>query len=215
MLIGRAVATRFLASACESCVYCLKGLQSSCPHQKNVPKHYQGTFQQYMTVPKSCLLQLPEGVLENELDPSKFCAGLCSGSAALRALSTCQHQPGDVVVVVGIAGGIGHLVGAIAKQVMGLKVIGLDWQWKLDALPVDSSRHIADVLIPALEAKSAPCSARSIENKSRLIGICAELRGEELLPLGPNAVIVTATGQEGFLDLHNYVCDGGKIICVG
>ncbi|KAK7409522.1 hypothetical protein QQX98_008306 [Neonectria punicea] len=132
--LGKTVAIRYLAFSCGSCTYCTRGLKTSCPSQLNAPKHISGTFQQYATVPISCLLDISDMMLGlgGPQDLAKYTAALCSGSAALKAVREATPKPGDVMVVVGICGAIGHLAGAIAKHVFGVKVIGVDFAWKIN-----------------------------------------------------------------------------------
>ncbi|KAF5002327.1 hypothetical protein FDECE_10643 [Fusarium decemcellulare] len=212
-LLGQPVAIRYLAKACESCDYCLRGLETSCPDQINFPKHYNGTFQQYITAPVSCLMFLPAGLLDGGEHVGKYCAALCSGSAALRALHAADSKPGDVLVVIGIAGGIGHLAGMIAKRVFGLKVIGVDRECKIDALSADreSAGVIADALLPTAEEHGH----RALDFKQQLLRACMELRGDIGLQRLADIVVVAASQASAFNNLHEYVCDGGHVVCVG
>ncbi|KAH7124331.1 chaperonin 10-like protein [Dactylonectria macrodidyma] len=213
-LLGRPVAIRFLASACESCTYCLRGLQTSCPHQMNTTKDINGTFQRYATFPVSCLLPLPEGLIDEGTPVARYCAALCSGSAALRALRDGQTQAGDVLVVVGIAGGIGHLVGTIAKHVLGLKVIGVDRQWKVDSLTAEQADRMAHTFLPTPEEHNDSETNTSIF-RSTLLESCMRLRGSIGVPRCAETVIVAASEIGAFRHLEDYVCDGGRIICLG
>ncbi|SPO07214.1 uncharacterized protein DNG_09908 [Cephalotrichum gorgonifer] len=214
-LLGRPVAMRFLAAACESCVYCLRGLQSSCPEQLNIPKHVNGTFQHYNTVPISCLMPLPAGLLDEGRDLGKYCAALCSGSAALRAIRASNCRPGDVALIIGVAGGIGHLVGMMAKRVFGLKVIGIDRKWKIDTLQAEQRAQVADVFLPT----PGECVERESNGlygfKSALLSACTQLRGDSQLSRYAETVIVTASEFSAFQNLEEYACDGGSIVCVG
>lgn len=136
---------------------------------------------------------------------------LCSGSTALRALKEVDVRAGQVVVVIGIAGAIGHLAGAIAKQIRGAKVIGTDLASKLDSL--DAS-HFADVLLNAPPQAPAGCDART-SFKARLLEACSKLRGDKTMARVADVVLVAASTGAAFQNLEDYVCDGGKIICVG
>ncbi|KAF7558180.1 hypothetical protein G7Z17_g72 [Cylindrodendrum hubeiense] len=210
-LLGRPVAIRYLASSCQSCVYCLRGLFTSCPLQQNAPKHISGTFQQYATVPTSCLMPLPEAVLSGTLNPALYTAALCSGSAALVSIQAAKIVSGDVVVVVGIAGAIGHLTGAIAKQVKGAKVIGIDLGWKIDELPANAN-EFGDIFLHAPTADSGEAWNAF---KANLLEACTKLRPDSGLLRGADAVIISSSSIAAFKNLDEYVCDGGEIVCVG
>ncbi|KAH7131320.1 chaperonin 10-like protein [Dactylonectria macrodidyma] len=208
-LLGRLVALRYLGASCESCVYCLRGLSTSCPYQLNLPKHVQGTFQQYVTAPVSCLLPIPDSFVRSKADVAALTSALCSGSTALKALKEADVRAEEVVVVIGIAGAIGHLTGAIAKQIRGAKVIGTDLASKLDSLPAS---HVADVLLEAPQVSS--CDART-NFQTRLVETCGKLRGEKTIARAADVVIVAASTGAAFQNLEDYVCDGGRIVCVG
>ncbi|CAG9992970.1 unnamed protein product [Clonostachys byssicola] len=210
-LVGKLVATRFLASSCGCCTYCLRNLETSCVNQYNIPKHRNGTLQQFMAVPTSYLMEL-HGLPEIDKDLSKYCAALCSGSAALRAIRNANTSPGDVVVVVGILGGIGHLVGMLAKQVFALKVIGVDLKSKIDVFPAKHTVMACDVLLPAVEDQD-PTALVKLQDKIAVS--CARLRNDTGTPRAADAVVVTSSRMSGFQRLENFVCDGGSIVCVG
>ncbi|KAH7123494.1 chaperonin 10-like protein [Dactylonectria estremocensis] len=208
-LLGKLVALRYLGASCESCIYCLRGLPTSCPHQLNLPKHVQGTFQQYVTAPVSCLLPIPDSFVQCEADIAALTSALCSGSTALKALKEADACAKEVVVVIGIAGGIGHLIGAIAKQVRGARVIGTDLASKLDSL---RHSHVADAL---LEAPRVSSSDARTSFQARLVKTCRKLRGDRTLARAADIVIVAASTGAAFENLEDYVCDGGRIVCVG
>lgn len=218
-LLGRLVATRFLGFTCDSCTYCLRGLQTSCPRQVNLPKDVQGTFREYANIPTSCLLPLPQ---ELESIPSadlgdeitKYCAALCSGSTALRALRTANNRPGDVVIVVGAAGGIGHLIGMMARQVFGLKVIAVDRASQLRKLPTETAKLLAHTFIQAPEILEKRESALH-EFRNQLFEACSRLRGGSGIARGAESIIVAASKISAFWGVEDYVCDGGNIVCVG
>ncbi|KAK7413389.1 hypothetical protein QQX98_007766 [Neonectria punicea] len=207
--LSRLVALRYLGASCESCAYCLRGIPTSCPHQLNLPKHVQGTFQQYVTAPASCLLPIPDRFLQREADIAALTSALCSGSTALKALKEGDVRAEEVVVVIGIAGAIGHLTGAIAKQVRGAKVIGTDLASKLDSV---HSSHVVDVLLKAPQVSTS--DARTAF-KTRLVETCTKLRGDKTLARAADVVIVAASTGVAFQNLEDFVCDGGRIVCVG
>ncbi|RYP48304.1 hypothetical protein DL768_005789 [Monosporascus sp. mg162] len=212
-LLGRLVALRYLGASCESCTYCLRGLPTSCPHQLNLPKHVQGTFQQYVTVPLSCLVPIPDSFLQHaELDVAALPSALCSGSTAVRALKEVDVLPEEVVVVIGIAGAIGHLAGGIAKQIRGAKVIGTGLASKLDSLDFS---HFTDVLLNAPPPQASTGSDTLTCFKAKLLETCSKLRGDKTIARAADVVIVAASTGAAFQNLEDYVCDGGRIVCVG
>lgn len=209
LLLGRPVAIRYVGSSCMSCTYCLRELFTSCPDQINVPRQVSGTFQQYITIPISCLVPLPDDVFSWKSIPS-YTAALCSGSTALTTLRSASTRAGHVVVVVGIPGAIGHLIGAIAKQVLGAKVIGVDLGWKINSLLVGFD-HFGDAFLPASDGTEEGWSSF----KTAMLRATAHLRKGDGLSRGADAVLVSSSTASAFTKLNEYVCDGGSIVCVG
>lgn len=190
----------------------MRGLFTSCPSQLNVPKHITGTFQEYTTVPTSCLVPLPNVFLRGDVDLAFCTAALCSGSTALVSVRSAKVGLGDVVIVVGVAGAIGHLTGAIAKQVFGARVIGIDLQSKIDVVRLQDHGDYSDILLSAPETDSGDAWA---DFHSMLMQSCEKLRRNHSLQRAAEAVIVASSSFSAFRRLDEYVCDGGRIVCVG
>ncbi|EEU48280.1 uncharacterized protein NECHADRAFT_75684 [Fusarium vanettenii 77-13-4] len=211
-LIDKLVAIRYLGSTCQSCSFCLRGLLTSCPFQLNSPKQVSGTFKEYATVPTSCLVRLPEALSkEGTAMLPYYTTALCSGSTALMALKGAEVGPEHVVVVVGVAGAIGNMAGMMAKQVRHAKVIGIDLSNKIIRLPPNSDQF-GDIFL------SAPLTAdveSRVEHANAVIEACRKLRGGRGVLRGADSVIICGSTPEAFRSVHDYVCDGGRIICVG
>ncbi|GLB05368.1 hypothetical protein AtubIFM57258_000648 [Aspergillus tubingensis] len=210
-LLGKLFGLRYLGSSCGSCTYCLRNLPTSCPKQSNAPKQIQGTFQQYARVPLDALVALPETIMNGDIDPAWYASALCSGSTALVSLRAAKLQPGDIAIVVGIAGAIGHLTGMIAKNVLRVKVIGIDLGSKIGDL-MSVHHDFADVL---LEAPSPHDDQLWSKFHADLLETCVQLRGGHGVDRAAEAVIVTSSELSGFQRLEEYICDGGTIVCAG
>ncbi|KAJ5578460.1 uncharacterized protein N7459_007424 [Penicillium hispanicum] len=214
--LNKAVAIRYMGSYCNQCLYCTRDIVESCTQQTNFPKQYSGTFQQYMTVPWQTVNELPAWVLDERCSAhiSHYAAALCSGSTALRSVEAASLQPGDLIMVSGIFGAIGHLVGMLAKAVFHAKVIGVDLEWKEASAPVwfDKSK-VYDWFVPA---QGAGDSSGTIY-RDMLRAACKKARpgqfssGVEM----PDAVIIATSSASAYQDLHKCVRDGGSVICVG
>ncbi|OJK00346.1 hypothetical protein ASPACDRAFT_118533 [Aspergillus aculeatus ATCC 16872] len=190
----------------------------SCPFQLNVPIHITGTFQHFATVPISCLVPLPDNLLDgggSSIDPALYTSALCSGSTALVSLRASKVLPGYVVIVVGILGAIGHLTGMLAKQIQRARVIGVDLAAKTSAVTQEHQDY-CDILLGAPESHEDEAWQGFHE---RLLQACAQLRrghGEDVgIPRAAEAAIVTSSSVSSFQRLDEYVCDGGTIVCVG
>lgn len=177
----------------------------------NIPNDIPGTFQEYITVPLTALTFLPNGLLDGAVNPSLYAAALCSGSTALTALKAARPGAGDVVAVVGIAGAIGHLTGALARHVFGARVVGIDLGEKIDAMG-ETSDHYADLLLHAPSKYDEESLSRYF---SGVTDAAMELRQTPGVRRAAQCVIVSASTTEAFKNLDRYVCDGGRIVCVG
>ncbi|KAK1671457.1 chaperonin 10-like protein [Colletotrichum godetiae] len=203
-LLGKPVAARYLASYCRSCHYCTRNVPESCPKQTKFPRNHNGTFQQYMTAPYASLMPLPEFIFDETVGPrlGVYTTALCSGAAAFRALKAANPESGDVVIVSGVCGGIGHLAGMMARNVFGAKVIGIDLPWKVKAL----GSSAADVFDEFVAAPTNTKTAERTEFMERISDACREARR------GADSLLVTSGEESAFEGLTDYVCDGGKLL---
>ncbi|KAL1905303.1 hypothetical protein Sste5344_008924 [Sporothrix stenoceras] len=154
--VGLPVAARYLCNTCRACHHCREGVPESCSKQENFARTLAGTFQEYVTAPWDSFMPVPDWVLGEPdiVSPHLYTAALCSGAAALKAVKNAAVRPGDVVVVLGVAGGIGHLTGLLAKSAMHAKVIGVDMASKRDIL----DHGACDIFVPI--ADSGPGSPK-------------------------------------------------------
>jgi alcohol dehydrogenase, propanol-preferring len=77
-------------------------------------------FPAYITFPVAELIRIPSG-----MDLAGACPILCAGVTAYTSLRIMSPVPGRWCVIVGAAGGLGHLAIQYAKA-MNLKVLALD-----------------------------------------------------------------------------------------
>ncbi|CAK7222728.1 hypothetical protein SBRCBS47491_004958 [Sporothrix bragantina] len=210
--VGLPVAARYLCNTCRACHHCREGVPESCSKQENFARTLAGTFQEYVTAPWDSFMPVPDWVLgESDIvSPHLYTAALCSGAAALKAVKNAAVRPGDVVVVLGVAGGIGHLTGLLAKSAMHAKVIGVDMASKRDIL----DHGACDIFVPI--ADSGPGSPKDWDAFQREIADAVQwLRPRGSAVRKADSVIVTASTETAFGNLCDYVCDGGSIVCVG
>ncbi|KAK1846838.1 hypothetical protein CCHR01_10524 [Colletotrichum chrysophilum] len=156
-------------------------------------------------------MPLPNFVFDEGMgiSPWMYTTALCSGAAALRALKSANPSPGDVVIVSGVCGGIGHLAGMMARNVFKAKVIGIDLAWKAEAL----GSRAADTFD---EFIAAPDQATDWDEFRRSISdACQRLRNAKEARRNADYLIVTSGCETAFEGLIDYVCDGGSVICVG
>jgi NADPH:quinone reductase-like Zn-dependent oxidoreductase len=103
---------------CGRCSFCLSSQENMCPQGGMIGLDYQGGYAQYVRVPVQCLLSLPEGLFfEN-------------AAAVTLSMLTAWHMlinrvglsPGEWVLILGAAGGVGSAAIQIAS-LAGAKVI--------------------------------------------------------------------------------------------
>jgi propanol-preferring alcohol dehydrogenase len=133
---------------------------------------------------------------------------------ALMSLRAASLNPGDVVIVVGALGAIGHLTGMIAKKVMLTKVISVDLRSKVDQVCPQEVEDCYNLLLGAPE-----CYEGSAWEKFHavLLRACAQFRSGYVggVRRAAEAVIVTSSSIAAFQRLDEYVCDGSFIVCAG
>lgn len=119
--IGQRVGIGWLNSVCGECDICYTNSeQRRCLKQKNYGRHVDGTFAEYVVVPREYLIKLPEGPADEQLAPI-----LCGGVTAYKALKICGARAGQWIALMGAGGGLGGLGIQYAKA-MGLKVVAVD-----------------------------------------------------------------------------------------
>lgn len=94
---------------CGQCVSCRKGMTQLCAKRQIVGIHRPGAFAQSVVVPRSAVVQVPDGISAYRAALSEPLA--CSLRAARRALS--GHAFANAIVIG--AGGIGLLCGMVAR----------------------------------------------------------------------------------------------------
>jgi NADPH:quinone reductase-like Zn-dependent oxidoreductase len=103
---------------CGQCEFCAAGEESLCLIGQLLGVQRDGGFAERVAVPQSALVRLPDNV-----DFESSAALTLAGSTAMHMLThRCQVRPGDWVLVIGGAGGVGSGAVQIAKG-LGARVI--------------------------------------------------------------------------------------------
>ncbi|KAL7408733.1 chaperonin 10-like protein, partial [Mrakia frigida] len=118
--VGDAVGIKWLADSCLHCEECGKGFESSCGQAKNSGFSVDGSFQQWAVSWGAHLTPIPAGFPLANAAPI-----LCAGVTVYKALKEAAILKGEVVVIPGAGGGLGHLAVQYAKA-MGYRVIAID-----------------------------------------------------------------------------------------
>ncbi|MCH8826310.1 MAG: alcohol dehydrogenase catalytic domain-containing protein [Chloroflexi bacterium] len=109
-----------LTSFCGNCDRCRVGRQYRCREGKGVGHAINGGFAQYVALPATSLIPVPDGV-----DLVEACVAACPVGVGIQAITDAARvQQGETVLVAGAGGGLGaHAVQVAAAQ--GARVIGV------------------------------------------------------------------------------------------
>ena len=144
--IGDTVGIAWRSSVCGTCEPCRLGAENHCTRQCVTGMHRDGTYQcKYCQLPQPCckclsgtshafthtflayiafplleLVRIPPGA-----NLAAVCPILCAGVTAYTSLRMLNPVPGKWCVIVGAAGGLGHLAIQYAKA-MDLRVLAVD-----------------------------------------------------------------------------------------
>lgn len=100
---------------CGQCEFCQRGDESLCLHGELLGVHRDGGFAELVRVPARALVRLPEGV-----DFETSAALTLAGSTAMHMLTRrATVRPGDWVLVIAGASGVGSAAIQIARQLGG------------------------------------------------------------------------------------------------
>jgi 2-desacetyl-2-hydroxyethyl bacteriochlorophyllide A dehydrogenase len=103
---------------CGECEFCLEGEESQCLNSRLLGVQRDGGFAEQVAVPFSSLVRLPEKV---DFDTAAA-LGLAASTAMHMLAHRAEVKPGDWVLVIGAASGVGSAAIQIAKQ-LGAVVI--------------------------------------------------------------------------------------------
>ncbi len=103
---------------CGACEFCRRGEESQCLHHVILGVQRDGGFAEKVVVPARAVARLPAGV-----DAATAAALTLAGSTAMHMLTNrAAVRPGDWVLVIGGASGVGSAAIQIARQ-LGARVI--------------------------------------------------------------------------------------------
>ncbi|KAF8713671.1 Zinc-binding dehydrogenase, partial [Rhizoctonia solani] len=174
--VGQAVGIKWLATSCLSCEACAR----------------DGSFQQYAVSYAAHVTPIPE-CMPIALDLAAPI--LCAGVTVFKAIKQAGTQPGDIIVISGAGGGLGHLAIQYAINGFGLRVIALDTGDEKKAL---CQRLGAEAFV---DFKS---SSDLIEEIKKVAD-----------GLGPHAAIVASASSVGYDQALQYLRPGGTLVAVG
>ncbi len=185
---------------CRQCMLCKRGRGNRCLNQL-MPGNSLGVyggFSSHIPVPSTDLCEVKD---RGEIPLSHLAVVADAATTPYQAAKRADLQPGDNVVVVGIAGGVGQYMGQMAKALGAKTVIGIDIH------PQRLKRALsygADFVI-----NSADKGVEDVLNEFRVIS-----KENDLPEYGWKIFEVTGVkaGQEITLSLLSYT---GKLIVIG
>ena len=112
-------AVSLLTAACGHCPRCRAGRHHRCPHGAGIGHARDGGFAEYVALPVTALLPVPDSI-----PPPEAALLACPAGVALNGVNTAEIAAGEWVVVTGAGGGLGsHAVQLAAMR--GARVIAV------------------------------------------------------------------------------------------
>ncbi|MBO0867351.1 MAG: zinc-binding dehydrogenase [Micromonosporaceae bacterium] len=105
---------------CGRCEFCTSGREQQCPNSRHIGVHRWGGYAEYIAVPAANLLPLPEAL--SFVDAAVVLRHAPTAFHLLRGLA--RVAPGDWVLVMGAAGGLGSIGVQVAKLLGATVVAG-------------------------------------------------------------------------------------------
>jgi 2-desacetyl-2-hydroxyethyl bacteriochlorophyllide A dehydrogenase len=195
---------------CGKCEFCKRGEESVCLNGQLLGVQRDGGFAEQVVVPASALVRLPA-----QVDFATSAALTLAGSTAMHMLTQrASVRPGDWVLVIGGASGVGSAAIQIARQ-LGAQVIatGSTEAKRQFALGLGAS-HAVDSLKP-----DWPADVREITRKRGVDLVVEHVGGDVLLQcftcLARGGTIVTCgatAGREVQLKLWSFFVKEQKLV---
>jgi propanol-preferring alcohol dehydrogenase len=110
-----------ISDGCGGCRTCRSGSPEACPQQRAPGLHLDGAFADYITVPTSTLVRVPQGVSMAAAAVATDC--VASPYHALKCRG--RLRAGENVVVIGI-GGLGSMAVVLARHLGAERIIAVD-----------------------------------------------------------------------------------------
>lgn len=117
--LGDRVGVPWLHKSCMKCFDCCDGWETVCTDQKQTGFTVNGGFAEYVKAHSAFVAKIPDNVSYEQAAPIT-----CAGITSYKALKETDVKPGQWVVILGAAGGLGH-VGCQYAKAMGMKVIAV------------------------------------------------------------------------------------------
>lgn len=141
---------------CGQCEFCRRGDESICLQGELLGIHRDGGFAEFCVVPNRALVRLPAGV-----NFTASAALTLSGSTAMHMLTDRSSvRPGDWVLVIGAAGGVGSAAIQIARELGGRVIATASSPNKRELCTRLGALHVVDASDPKWPATVRKLTAR-------------------------------------------------------
>ncbi|CAE6427322.1 unnamed protein product, partial [Rhizoctonia solani] len=194
--IGQAVGINWSARTCLSCQACIRGTgnEAMCPDIKCSGFTVEGTFQQYAVRHATHIIPIPD-------TPVTF-GGSNSLRRDIRALKQSDMEPGDVVVITGAGGGLGHLAVQYAINAFGLRVIAIDTGDNKKELCLKlGAENFIDFKVKNVHKQKSGNVADEVKRITD--------------GAGAHAVLVTSSATNGYEGVLDYLRPCGRLLALG
>lgn len=131
---GTKVGIGWFGGQCGRCASCRKGDFVTCPNQKAPGLLIDGGYAEYVVVPATALVPVPDRMDFIHAGPL-----MCAGVTAFNALRRGRASAGSRVAVIGV-GGVGHLAIQFARY-MGCETIAVSRGQQKEALALKLGAH--------------------------------------------------------------------------
>ncbi len=148
-----------LTSACGNCARCLAGREHRCEHGAGIGHGRDGGFAEYVALPETALVAIP-----NSVKPERAALLACPAGVALSAIDIAEVSEGETVVVTGAGGGLGshavQLAAARGAQVIAVtsspgKTAGLEQLGASVVVEVGDGPDLAEIVLAFTEDAGA------------------------------------------------------------
>ncbi|KAL2847069.1 chaperonin 10-like protein [Aspergillus pseudodeflectus] len=187
--IGQRAGVKPVWDICHECELCLGGLEAYCARAIHTGLKTAGTYQSYVISPARYTTRIPD-----EVDDYTAAPLMCAGATMFSSIRAAHLSPGSWVVVLGAAGGVGHIGVQIARA-LGMRVIGIDGSTERRNLCMQSGceAFIDFVTSPDVKAEVMDLTERR----------------------GAQGVFVVATSPSAYSLAPELAGVGGRVMCVG
>jgi NADPH:quinone reductase len=122
---------------CGRCGFCTSGREEQCPNSRHIGVHRWGGYAEYVPVPATNLIRVPDGV--GFVDAAVILRHAPTAFNLLRNLA--EVQPGESVLVMGATGGLGAAGVQVAKLLGATVIAGAGGDARVETALANGADH--------------------------------------------------------------------------